>query len=162
MKGRKNWRLKVLWLAALIITITGIALVIGHKDRFVCSETFGYICSNVIYNPSTGTLELSLGQHTGVDWATANIVFVPAGSRFGYAPPDSNQIISAIPDVPFSAPYAFISNNGFKNGSTMDVIMRVGNNESSVLHSGTVWGEFTLGNGDPGVYFIQVAAINYT
>jgi len=69
-----------------------------------CIASSGYYCSGLVLHG--GTLSFTFGQNTGVNWAAANVFFLPSGS----APPSS---------VPGSCVAPFSS--GIYSGQTVTV-----------------------------------------
>jgi hypothetical protein len=45
-----------------------------------CIADTGYYCGGITYSHATGLIALTIGQNTGQNWATANIIFVPQGT----------------------------------------------------------------------------------
>jgi hypothetical protein len=71
--------------AILVIAVVMVALfslgILGGGTPFgtTCLAQSGYVCSSPIFSATSGNLLVTVGQATGTNWATANIIFVPAG-----------------------------------------------------------------------------------
>ena len=112
-----------------------------------CIASSGYYCSNLVLHG--GTLSFTFGQNTGVNWAAANVFFLPSGSA---AP-------SSVPGTcvnPFSS--------GINSGQTVTVSLSGtcgGTSLPTTLGStiaGSVWAEYQTATGGT-MYFTQVATL---
>ncbi|MDE1860498.1 MAG: hypothetical protein KGH72_02155 [Candidatus Micrarchaeota archaeon] len=72
--------------AILVIAVVMVALfslgILGGGTPFgtTCLAQSGYVCSQPVFSSVTGNLLVTVGQASGNNWATANVVFVPAGT----------------------------------------------------------------------------------
>lgn len=51
----------------------------GANLGTACIASSGFLCSQMSYSHTTGLISLTLGQNTGQEWYTANVMFVPQG-----------------------------------------------------------------------------------
>jgi hypothetical protein len=92
MKNKRN--LVIVGAAVLILIV--VFLIINLSTFSVpgitgppCFGASGYYCTNQIYEHSTGNIIVTLRQITGINWTTANFIFVPQGT------PYSNDLFSS-------------------------------------------------------------------
>ena len=129
-----------------------------------CIASSGYYCQNPQYLHGTlgtgaaGNLIVTVGQNTGVNWATANFVFVPQGTATN----------GGVPTISFTSTPAntFNAVNGLVSGQTVSIYLP--NNAITTAGAtvtvgtaaqGAIWAYYTTATSSVPQY-AQVASIN--
>ncbi|MGC8586815.1 MAG: hypothetical protein ACP5K9_00805 [Candidatus Micrarchaeia archaeon] len=114
-----------------------------------CIASSGYLCSGLIWSHTNG-LQFTFGQSTGVNWAGANIFYVPSGTA---AP-------SSVPSTCVQSLGSFNSGQstpvtltGSCYGTTVSGLSSVG-----ATTAGALWAEYQTAAGGT-QYFTQVATL---
>jgi hypothetical protein len=71
----------ILLIAIVMITLSYLGVFNGPGGTSVCVPNSGFICGPLQFSFTSANIVTTLGQNTGQNWATANIVFVPAGTQ---------------------------------------------------------------------------------
>jgi hypothetical protein len=137
-----------------------------------CIASSGYYCGQVTYSHTTGLISLTIGQNTGQNWVTANMIFVPQGAPMSAA---------GIPNV-FAAPLtgvlaapnqydvilSWVSgeqitlNNAASGTASSDLSPNLGapvtTNPVGQSAAGTIWVAYTTTSGGT-VQYAQIASL---
>ena len=93
-----------------------------------CIALLGYTCDNITYSRSTGNITATVGQATGNNWSTVEVIFVPNGTAYSHGVPLVNW------------PNATVINGGLKTGQAAKVQMHAsGPVSAGVVATGQVW-----------------------
>lgn len=89
------------WAILIIAVVLGALFSLGVFDGSIglsnaCVAASGYICSGPTYSHTTGIITVSLGQDTGIHWATANFIYVPNGAATSAGLPVTMSSFQAI------------------------------------------------------------------
>ena len=120
-----------------------------------CIAQLGYTCINPIYLNSTANIVVTLGQNTGINWITANFVFVPQGTH----------INNGIPSISFTTFPAntIYSASQLNSGQTVILYLPVNGVTAPVRIGtpaiGTIWAKYTSSN-QSSIQYVQIASIN--
>ena len=114
-----------------------------------CIASSGYYCSNLVLHG--GTLSFTFGQNTGVNWAAANVFFLPSGAPAPSSVPTGSCVNS------FSS---------INSGQTVTVSLSGtcgpgGTSLPTTLGStiaGSVWAEYQTATGGT-MYYTQAATL---
>lgn len=133
-----------------------------------CVSRVGYICQsqNITFFHGTvginaagavpGNILVTVGQNTGINWISANFVFVPQGT----------STTSGIPNISFinSPANTFYATTGLASEQTVSVYLPVNGTKSYVsigtLVSGTIWAQYTTSSNQTPKN-IQIAYISF-
>ncbi len=157
------------WAILIIAVVLGALFSLGVFNGSsvlgnACVAQSGYLCQSPLYGhgvvgttPTAGNIVVQLGQNTGQNWNTANIVFVPQGTT-------SN---AGVPNVQWAGVAnggtANVVSQGIVSGQTLPVTLPVTGIGSTVsvgqAATGAVWAEFTSGSSTTPQY-VQIASIN--
>ena len=162
------------WAILIIAVVLGVLFNIGVFNGAgalgtSCVAYSGFLCSSPILSHTTGNLIVTIGQNTGTNWASANVVFVPQG---GSTTSGGVPQVSSEPQVPgFSAGNTFngVAYNGaanalgsFNSGQSQSITLVTGQNSginTGTLVSGAIWSAYTV-SGSSSVYYVQMATAN--
>ncbi|MDE1860496.1 MAG: hypothetical protein KGH72_02145 [Candidatus Micrarchaeota archaeon] len=153
--------------AILIIAIVMVALYFlgilgGNNVSTACLAQPGYICGNPAFSSVTGNLIVTVGQNTGVNWASANVIFVPNGElTYGILTP--SYFTAANTGIAFNAIGMFAT------GQEATIILPINGMVTSKPYypvgssiAGVLWFEYTqappAGNGQN--LFVEIGAVN--
>ncbi len=72
------------WAILIIAVVLAALFAIGvfngsNVTSSVCIAAPGFLCSGAVYSHSTANIVATIGQSSGTNWITANVVFVPSG-----------------------------------------------------------------------------------
>ncbi len=151
--------LYLILLAFVIIFLTVILprwLYVGTSppDTGNCLANYGYKCLYWIYAGASGNVTVTIGQNTGIKWATAKIYFVPQGSQVNYS------------GVPVLLSTGILSGNiiadGLASGSTARVTLPMSSPKTApgVVNSGTIWAVYSTSFGGS-TYYAKIATATF-
>ncbi len=148
----------ILFIAIVIIALFSLGLFSGSPLGSTCRAQVGFQCGSPQFSHQTGTLSIQMGQETGADWVSANIMFIP-------------QVIeqsSAIPQV--FTPGNYVAIGAVQSGSVITlsgasaipVAAPLGLNTPLNLGTnaaGEIWAQYTI-NGNAGFLYAEVATVS--
>jgi hypothetical protein len=161
------------WAILIIAVVLGVLFNIGVFNGAgalgtSCVAYSGFLCSSPILSHTTGNLIVTIGQNTGTNWASANIVFVPQGSTTSGGVPQ----VSSDPQISsFNSMNTFNGGSvggaanvlgSFNSGQSQSVTLVTGQNSginTGTLVSGAIWAAYTV-SGSSSVYYVQMATAN--
>jgi len=149
-KGRAQSAMEYLmtygWAILIIAVVLGALFVLGvfngsNISTSSCVAGPGFLCSNPTYNHLTANIVVTIGQETGVNWISANIVFVPQGT------PNSQGIpMIAFNSMPANT-YLATTSGGLQNGGEALLYLPVNSIIAPVAvgtpQTGTIWAYYT-------------------
>ncbi len=124
-----------------------------------CIAQTGFLCQSPVYQHTNGGITVTLGQHTGTSWTTANVMFVPEGQA------NSGGIPATMTQAAFSAGLGNVIPSGIGSGQSITVNLPVNGVIGSVnvgtAATGKIWVEYqTYGCMICTFQYAQMAAIN--
>lgn len=142
--------------AILIIAVVLIALfslgVFKPSSGSTCLGQAGFICQNAVYTPA-GNVVATVGQATGTNWATANIMFVPSGAVTSVA----NALVCGASGAINTCNSI---TNGLASGVTAPVTLAATASVSpGASVAGQLWAQYTI-TGSSSLYYAQIASVN--
>ncbi len=142
--------------AILIIAVVLIALfslgVFKPSSGSTCLGQAGFICQNAIYTP-TGNVVATVGQATGTNWATANIMFVPSGTA-------TSPVNALICGTSGAVNTCNSISGGLASGATSAVTLAAtANVPPGTSLAGQLWAQYTI-TGSSTLYYAQIASVN--
>ncbi|MDE1861011.1 MAG: hypothetical protein KGH72_04840 [Candidatus Micrarchaeota archaeon] len=170
-EGRKNnrwliigglWAITIVVIIAVIIFLFTVGPGPGTPYNTTCLAQSGYFCSNPVFRSTSGNLLVTVGQDSGSNWTSANVLFLPAGystSRI-LAP---SYFIAANSGIAYKA-----ITGGLMNGQTMQITVPVNDVVTDKPYypvgsalGGTLWVEYTIsGYNSSSDYFAQLATVS--
>lgn len=123
-----------------------------------CIASSGYLCSSPSYSHSNGNIIVIIGQDTGLDWATANFVFIMQGT------PD----VGGVPAVSFNSFPAntYLATTGMSVGTDQLLYLpATGGITVGTPISGSIWVQYSTVTYSGGQEvtrsgYVQVASLN--
>jgi len=155
------------WAILIIAVVLSVLFSLGlfngsNLSNNVCIAYPGYLCSGAIYDHSNANIIVDVGQSTGVDWTSANFVFVPQGTPFS----------SGLPEIEFNSSPANteLAATGLLSGSSSILYLPVNSVQPNVNVGtailGSIWVEYyyTVSAGGigktQGPQYAQIATLN--
>ncbi|MDE1860497.1 MAG: hypothetical protein KGH72_02150 [Candidatus Micrarchaeota archaeon] len=152
--------------AILIIAVVMVALfslgVLGGGSPLgtTCLAKSGYVCSQPLFSSVTGNLLVYVGQSTGNNWASANVLFIPAGA------PTAGILIPSY-FIAANTGRAFNAIGGLINSQTVQITVPVNGvmpgtpySKPGTVVQGTLWAEYTItGLSQGSNYFAQLGTV---
>ena len=154
----------ILIIAVVMVALFSLGILGGSPLGTTCLPQSGFECTNPVFSHANGELSATLGQNSGTNWVTSNIVFVPQGVPTSNIDPNyfvgnsisvgavnNGQVIS-VTDLPI---VTWSPCNGCSATApvTLSTAPAVG-----YTQAGTIWAMYTV-PGSPTEYFAEVATV---
>ena len=68
-------------LVLFIVVLHNIVFPPDISPSLACIAASGYYCNNLVYNHSNGNMTMQIGQNAGINWTSANFVFILASEN---------------------------------------------------------------------------------
>ena len=146
----------ILILAVVLAVLFGLGLFNGNNlTGTKCIAAPGFLCVNPIYLHSNANIIVELGQDTGVNWISANFVFVPQGTPL---------TANGIPEISFTSSPAntILANQGMASSSSQTFYLPVNGLTTATaiagsIEQGGIWVEYTYTYQAGGIQIQQVS-----
>ena len=128
--------------AVLLVAVVLVAMfslgVFGSNVASSCLPSSGYLCSNPILSAATGNLIVNVGQFTGINWVTANVLFLQSPSQYGLsnATPNNYLITDQYAVNPLVPVGGYTSTSTSTSSSTTTVLQSSTTTANSQLPAG--------------------------
>ncbi len=154
------------WAILIIAVVLGALFSLGvfsGKGQLgtVCIAFAGFSCQSPTYDHTSGNLIVTIGQNTGTNWVTANIVFVPQGTATSSGIPSVTWVgANANPQSDAGSANAEYAGTEIYSGQTLTMYLPASAASTSVgtTISGSIWVQYTTSSGGT-LYYTQIAQV---
>ncbi len=149
----------ILIIAVVMVALFSLGILGGSPLGTTCLPQSGYVCSSPVLTPNS--FNVIIGQATGINWETSNIVWVPSG----YSAPtaQSANIIAANTISGGISGLTEINDpsTAINSGQTVSVGLGFTTSNAPAVGSsasGQLWALYTTSSGGTTVYQVQLTS----